>query len=227
MREPLLTIIVPVFNEERTLPSIMGKIVAAEPRAQIIYVNDGSNDDSLAMLRRESRPEDLVLTKVNGGKGSAIRFALPYADGIYVVMQDADLEYDPKEIALLLREAEKNPGAAAFGSRFLRDNPNLYKRYLFGNKGVTLILNLLFMGKITDSYTCYKLFPTAILQTFPLRANGFEIEAELCAYALKKKISVREVPIHYTPRSLAEGKKIRFSDALKGIATMVKIRLIP
>lgn len=225
MPEPLLTIVVPVYNEERTIGEIMRRIVAANPEAQIICVDDGSKDGSLALLRKNARPQDLVLTKENGGKGSAIRFAIPQAKGKFIMIQDADLEYDPKEIRTLLAEADAHPGSAVFGSRFLTPNPNLYKRYLIGNKAVTFALNVLFGGAITDSYTCYKLFPTTALKSFPLRANGFEIEAEFCAHTLKRRIEIREVPIHYAPRSLAEGKKIRFADALKGIATMVKIRI--
>lgn len=220
-----LTIIVPVYNEERTIGEIMRRIVAANPEAQIIYVDDGSKDGSLALLRQNARSQDLVLTKENGGKGSAIRFAIPHAKGKFIVIQDADLEYDPQEIRTLLQEAQAHPGSAIFGSRFLTPNPNLYKRYLFGNKVVTFFLNCLFGGSLTDSYTCYKLFPAELLQKFPLKANGFEVEAEFCAYVLKKKIPIREVPIHYAPRSLAEGKKIRFTDALRGITTMIKIRL--
>ncbi|HLD08240.1 MAG TPA: glycosyltransferase family 2 protein [Candidatus Peribacterales bacterium] len=224
MQDPLLTIIVPVYNEERTIAKVMERIVATNREAEILYVDDGSSDTSLAILRKNARAEDSVLTKVNGGKGSAIRHAIPSAKGLFTVIQDADLEYDPKEIALLLAEAKQHPGSTVFGSRFRRANPNLYKRYLLGNKVVTFILNLLFRGKITDSYTCYKLFPTAILRTLPLSAVGFEIEAELCAYTLQKGIPIIEVPISYFPRGLQEGKKIRFRDALKGIATMVKIR---
>src|SRR3989344_610954 len=130
MPEPLLTIIVPVYNEERTIGEMMRRIVAANPEAEILYVNDGSKDGSLAILRKNARPQDLVLTKENGGKGSAIRFAIPRAKGKFIVIQDADLEYDPKEIRALLSEAEKHPESAVFGSRFLTPNPNLYKRYL-------------------------------------------------------------------------------------------------
>ncbi len=221
---PLLTIIVPVFNEEPTLEEIMGRIVSANPDAEIIYIDDGSKDASLTILQKNARPRDLVLTKENGGKGSAIRFALPNARGSSIVIQDADLEYDPKEIRTLSEEAKRNPRAAVFGSRFLRPNPNLYKRYLIGNKVLTFILNFLFGGTLTDSYTCYKLFPTDILKNLNLEANGFEIEAEFCAKLLKKGIPIVEVPISYHPRSLKEGKKIRFRDAWKGIATMFRVR---
>lgn len=220
-----LTIIVPVFNEERTIAEVMERITNTHPDAEIIYVDDGSADRSREILEANKRPGDTVLTKENGGKGSAIRMGITHANGKYAVIQDADLEYDPREITNLLSEAEANPGSAVFGSRFLKENPNLYKRYLIGNKFLTLIINLLFRGKLTDSYTCYKLFPTDFLKSLPLKANGFELEAELCARTLKKKVPIREVAISYNPRSIQEGKKICLRDAWKGVLMMFRIRI--
>lgn len=222
---PDLTIIVPIFNEERTIAEVMGKITGTHPDAEIIYVNDGSADRSREILEANKRPNDKVITKENGGKGSAIRMGIRHANGKYTVIQDSDLEYDPREITNLLSEAEANPGSVVFGSRFLKKNPNLYKRYLIGNKLLTLILNILFGGKLTDSYTCYKLFPTTFLKSLDLVANGFEMEAELCARTLKKKIPIREVPISYHPRSIKDGKKICLRDAWKGVGMMLRIKL--
>ena len=221
---PDLTIIVPVFNEERTIAEVMGKITGTHPDAEIIYVDDGSTDRSREILEANRRPNDKVITKENGGKGSAIRMGIKHANGKYTVIQDADLEYDPKEITNLLNEVEANAGSVVFGSRFLKPNPNLYKRYLIGNKFLTMIINILFRGKLTDSYTCYKLFPTDFLKSLNLVANGFEIEAEFCAKTLKRKIPIREIPISYNPRSIKEGKKICFKDALKGVGMMLRIR---
>ncbi|MFA6523270.1 MAG: bifunctional glycosyltransferase family 2/GtrA family protein [Candidatus Peribacteraceae bacterium] len=216
---PRLSIIMPVYNEERTLLAAMRELMDACPEAQIIYVDDGSKDGSLALLHGNARPEDLVLTKENGGKGSAVRLGITQATGAFTAIQDADLEYDPREILSLLTLAEQNPGSVVLGSRFLRPNPNLYRRYLLGNKFVTGILNLLFASRLTDSYTCYKLFPTDLLRSLPLTARGFELEAELCCYPLARGITMHEVPITYHPRSLEEGKKIRFADAWKGCLT--------
>lgn len=219
-----LTVLVPVYNEERTLPAIMEAIAAALPAAQVVYIDDGSKDGSLALLRRLARPQDLVLTKENGGKGSAIRLGLSHAEGRFTVIQDADLEYDPVEIHLLLAEAKKHPGAAVFGSRFKTKNPNIYKRFLIGNKVVTAFLNLLFFSSVSDSYTCYKLLPTELFRVLPLTANGFELEAEMCALCLKRKVPIREIPISYRPRTIEEGKKINGRDAWRGIRMMWKIR---
>lgn len=219
-----LSIIVPVYNEARTVATIMEELSRIWPDAEILYVDDGSKDGSLEILRQHARPRDKVLTKENGGKGSAVRLGIAEATGTFTVIQDADLEYDPSEIRLLLEEAQQRHGIV-FGSRFLRPNPNLYKRYLMGNKAMTLIVNVLFGSHLTDSYTCYKLFPTEALKELPLKARGFELEAELCAYPLKSGKEIREIAISYKPRSLEEGKKIRFKDAWKGALTLFKIRL--
>lgn len=221
---PKLSIIVPVYNEEVTLKMMMDRIVVALPEAHIIYVDDGSKDSSLSILKKHARPEDIVLTKENGGKGSAVRLGIEHATGTYTAIQDADLEYDPAEIKTMLREAKKYPHTVIFGSRFLQTNPNIYKRYLLGNKLVSWLVSVLFHARITDAYTCYKLFETQKLKQFPLTANGFELEAELSAYPLKNNITIREIPISYNPRTLAEGKKIRCQDAIKGLWTLLRIR---
>jgi len=177
---PKLSIIVPVYNEARTLHLIMQKLHDVfHEETQLIFVNDGSKDDSLAILQKHACSSDLVLTKANGGKGSAVRMGIPHAEGKWTAIQDADLEYEPSEILKLLAFAESHPDTVIFGSRFLQENPNIYKRNLWGNKTITAFLNILFKSHLTDSYTCFKLFPTRVLKDFPLTAQGFELEAEL------------------------------------------------
>ncbi len=225
MPTPILSIIVPVYNEARTLATIIRALHAIfSEETELIFVNDGSTDDSLAILQREARPQDLILTKENGGKGSAVRMGISRATAPFTVIQDADLEYDPREILTLLAFAKANPQTIVFGSRFLKKNPNIYKRNYIGNRFITLILDILFLGALTDSYTCFKLFPTDVLQSLPLRARGFELEAELSAWPLKRGIDIHELPISYQPRRIEEGKKIRAKDAWKGILTMIRIR---
>lgn len=219
-----LSIIVPVYNEERTLASIMSALGAACPEAEIIYVDDGSKDASLVILQSGAKSGDTVLHKENGGKGSAIRKGLDVASGVYTVIQDADLEYDPSEILLLVEAAKKHPGSAIFGSRFLRKNPNIYKRFLLGNKVLTFILNVLYGAHLTDSYTCYKLLPTNVFRDLHLTARGFELEAEICAKCLLTNIPIIEIPISYKPRTISEGKKINIWDAWKGVKTMLRLR---
>jgi len=219
-----LTILVPVYNEERTLMPIMKLIAEKCPDAEIIYVNDGSKDNSETILRANARPSDLVLTKPNGGKGSAIRMGLEHASGHYTVIQDADLEYDPAQIKDLIAFAKQHPGSAVFGSRFLQQNPNIYKLFLMGNKVLTAWLNILYGAHLTDSYTCYKLLPTDAFKSLKLVSRGFELEAEICAKCLRKGIPIRELPISYKPRTIEEGKKINWKDAWKGIKTMWVLR---
>jgi len=221
-----LSVVIPVYNEERTLPGIMKEIAAACPEAQIIYIDDGSTDRSLAILRNEKRPQDLVVTKPNGGKGSAIREGLKHAEGQFTVIQDADLEYDPREIGALVKEAEKNPGSGVLGSRFLKPNPNIYRRYLLGNKFLTALINVLFGAHLTDSYTCYKLLPTELFRSLQITASGFELEAEICARCLRSGISLHEIPISYRPRSIEEGKKITWKDGLQAIWTILRLRFL-
>lgn len=221
-----LSIIVPVYNEERTLTSIMSALDVACKEAEIIYVDDGSKDTSLLILQSNAKSTNKVIHKKNGGKGSAIRKGLEIASGTYTVIQDADLEYDPSEIQLLVEAAKKHPNSAIFGSRFLHKNPNIYKRFLVGNKVLTWIVNTLYGSHLTDSYTCYKLLPTNIFRELHLTARGFELEAEICAKCLLKKIPIIEIPITYQPRTIAEGKKINIWDAWKGVKMMVRLRFI-
>ncbi len=219
-----LNVLVPAYNEERTIQRVMDAIVHALPESRVIYVDDGSSDRTLEILRRHARPTDTVLTKENGGKGSAIRMAITKSDADYCIIQDADLEYDPSEIRDLLKTAEAHPGQVVFGSRFMRANPNIYPLFLLGNKTLTMILNLLFGGKLTDAYTCYKLFPTDFLKSLNLQADGFELDAEVTSLTLRYGRTIIERPISYRPRSFAEGKKIGWRDAVSGMLTMLRIR---
>jgi glycosyltransferase involved in cell wall biosynthesis len=207
---PSLNVLVPVYNEARTLERVMDALTVALPESRIIYVNDGSTDGTKDILEKKKRPQDTVIAR---------------ADADYCVIQDADLEYDPAEIKDLLKAAGSGNGIV-FGSRFLRPNANIYPLYLLGNKTLTFILNCLFCGRLTDSYTCYKLFPTKVLQSLPLKADGFELEAELAALPLKMGYGVTEVPVSYHPRTFEEGKKIGARDAVKGILTMLRIRFM-
>lgn len=225
--QPLqLSIIVPVFNEERTLEEIVPHIQAMSGEGtEVIFVDDGSFDHSHAMLLRLARPQDQVITKRNGGKGDAVRTGLAHVRAPYVIIQDADLEYNPEEIRQLLSTAIVSPGCAVFGSRFLKKNPCRYRIFLWGNKVLSAVLSILFFTRITDSYTCYKLLPTDLMRSLALTANGFELEAEISAKCLKRGIRIIELPITYRPRSRAQGKKIKFRDAWMGVFMMLKVRL--
>lgn len=220
-----LSIIVPVYNEERTLSDLMIVLHTACPHAQIVFVDDGSTDASATILKQHARPQDIVLHKDNGGKGSAIRLGLAHVTGAYTVIQDSDLEYDPMQIPSLVDAARAHPHCAIFGSRFMTKNPNIYRRFLWGNKVLTWVMNCLYRSHLTDSYTCYKLLPTSVFQDLNLTSNGFELEAEICCRCLSRGVKIVEIPITYRPRTLEDGKKIRFKDAWKGLTMMLRLRL--
>lgn len=212
-----LSIIIPVFNESETICEVMTALQEHCSDAQHIYIDDGSLDDSLSKIRQHARSQDSVLTQKNGGKGSAIRAGLALATGKYTVIQDADTEYHPVQIQRLYEAAVATPKNCIFGSRFLSWNPSTHWRFRAGNIVLTSVANLLFGSHITDSYTCYKLLPTDLFRDLQLDSRGFELEAEITGKCLRRGIPIIEIPITYKPRSVAQGKKIRWQDAWTGL----------
>jgi glycosyltransferase involved in cell wall biosynthesis len=229
MAQPRLTIVVPVYNEERTLETIIHRLHAACGEfSQIVFVNDGSRDASLEILRRRARPTDLVLTKQNGGKGSAVRMGYQHAEGVYTIVQDADLEYSPEEIPVLLAEAEKKNAQALFGSRRLKKQKQyMHFSFFVGGSFLTYICNFLYGTKLTDQPTCYKMVRTDILKTIPLKENDFRFDPELTSMLARRGVPIAEYPISYAPRSKAEGKKINWRDWFKWVWVFVTLRLKP
>lgn len=222
-----LSIIVPVFNEEKTLREIVQRVFDVCGFAQCIFVDDGSNDNSLKILRELARPQDIVLTKENGGKGSAVRMGYEHANGQYTIVQDADLEYKPEEIPELLNFAVEHDAKAVFGSRRLKKQKQ-YKHFSFfiGGTLLTSLCNILYRTRLTDQPTCYKMVRTDILRTIKLKENDFRFDPELtCSLALKK-ITIMEYPISYFPRSRAEGKKICWKDWFRWVWVFLRMRII-
>jgi glycosyltransferase involved in cell wall biosynthesis len=222
-----LSVIVPIYNEEKTIVTLMQKLVSAVPDAEIIYVNDGSTDQSLALVRQHARPEDKVLTKDNGGKGSAVRHGLMQARGEYTIIQDADLEYEPADINRLLQAAQEGGHDAVLGSRRLQKQDRRYARlkYYIGGVLLNTIFNVLNAGRLTDMNTCYKLVRTSILQSFPLRENGFGLDAEIVSHLARRKINIHEIGISYMPRSAKEGKKITGWHFFHLLWVLIRVRL--
>lgn len=226
MSQPRLTIVVPAYNEERTIGQIMDRLHAACPFAQIIFVDDGSKDQTLSILRQKAGPNDIVLTKSNGGKGSAVRMGYEHAQGVYTIVQDADLEYSPEEIPQLLEHAEKNQMQALFGSRRLKKQKQYAHILMFiGGNALTWICNLLYGTGLTDQPTCYKMVRTDILKTFQLRENDFRFDPELTVMLALHGVKIGEYPVSYHPRSVAEGKKINWKDWFKWVWVFVKLRV--
>lgn len=222
---PRLTIVVPAFNEERTIAQIMDRLHAACPFAQMIFVDDGSSDETLAILKQKAGQSDLVLTKSNGGKGSAVRMGYGHADGVYTIVQDADLEYNPEEIPQMLAMAEAGDLAAVFGSRRIHDEHKyVHIKYYLGGRLLTGIFNFLYGTRLTDQPNCYKMVKTEILKTLPLQENDFAFDAELAAMLARRKISIAEFPTSYSPRTVEEGKKIGWRDWFRAVWVFVRIR---
>lgn len=221
------SVLIPAYNEAQTIESVLSKVVPLPGEKEIIVVDDGSSDGTSERVRAFGRfhPEiQFVSHPINQGKGKAIATGLRTVRNEVVVIQDADLEYDPGQIPQLLQPFNDPEVQIVFGSRFLQENPNIYRRYLWGNKLITAWINWLTGGRLTDAYTGYKLFRKEVLEEMKVRSRGFEIEAELAVKVAVRRCGFLEMPIHYQPRSLEEGKKIGFEDALKGFWTASVIR---
>jgi len=220
-----LSVIMPVFNEESTIEKIVQRVKKVNIDKQIIIVDDGSTDRTREILKKwKDENIRVIYHKTNQGKGSAIRTAIPYIEGKVTVIQDGDLEYDPEDYHTLIRPILDGKAKIVYGSRFLKFNKPIYLRFLLGNIFLTWLINILYHSKITDSYTCYKTFASDVLRNLTLRAKRFEFEAEVTVKLLKKGYNVQEVPISYSPRTLREGKKISWKDALLGILTIFRYR---
>lgn len=227
-----LSIVVPVFNEAATLPIIYKKLQQINfgiPK-EIVYVDDGSTDGSVQFLKRMKlkKQKDVVFLfhQNNSGKGAAIQTALRHLTGSHVVIQDADLEYDPRDIRLLLTAASKSSHGVVYGSRNKgRGNSYIYPLYFWGGRMMALLVNVLFGQKLTDPATCYKMMPVSLLRSLRTTDNGFGAEIEMTCFVASQGIAISEVSVSYNPRSFAEGKKIRLGDGLRSIYLIVKCRL--
>lgn len=220
-----LSIIVPVYNEEKTVSRVIETLKSAlsDMDVQIIVVDDGSTDRTWEVLKRYEDEVILLRHERNMGKGSAVRRALKYAEGEYTIIQDADLEYNPEEIKTLFRYAKENSLEAVYGSRFLEGKVKGNLMFYLGNRFLTFMTNLLFRGSITDMETCYKLVKTSILKELSLKSERFEIEPEITAKLLKRGVDIKELPISYSPRSLKE-KKIKVKDGFIALKTLFSLR---
>lgn len=222
-----LSIIIPAYNEEKTIALAIDKVLAqnyGEWRKETIIVNDCSEDKTGEIARKYLDKIRYIEHEKNQGKGSAIKTGLSAATGEAVIIQDADLEYDPADIKLLLDEFDKKTADVIYGSRNLRPERRGYSLYVIGSKLLDVLVNIFFLTRLTDVYTCYKLFPIDILRRINIQSKGFEMEMELTVKTLKMGYRITEVPIHYYPRKFSEGKKIRAKDGIKGILTLLRYR---
>jgi len=225
-----LSVLIPVYNEEKTLETIIAKLDQVKLNKELIIVNDGSTDGTKEILQRfvQSGRQDLIIeTHLNNrGKGAAIRTALARATGDLVIIQDADLEYDPNDFSRLIEPILAGRAEVVYGSRNLSPNQKGRKLYELGGIFLSKLANLLYGLNITDEATCYKVFTAGAIKGLNLRCEKFEFCPEVTAKLAKKKYQIIEVPISYYPRDRAAGKKLKLSDGLSAAWTLVKYRFL-
>jgi glycosyltransferase involved in cell wall biosynthesis len=225
----LLSIIVPVYNEARTVRQVIERLLEIPlpvPR-EILVINDGSTDGTREVLDGiASLPGVLTIVHahVNGGKGSAVRIGLDRARGTIMAIQDADLELDPMQIASLVQPIVDGEAEVVYGSRFLAGRPAGPWLSVAANRTLTAVTNVLFGGRLTDMETCYKVMKTPIARSLQLESNRFDIEPEITAKLLRQGRRIVERPVRFDPRNRASGKKIGWRDGFHAIAVLLKYR---
>lgn len=241
-----LSIIIPVYNEKNTILEILKRIETVDLnnisfKKEIIIVDDNSTDGTKEILKSlEGKYKDLICGKnldssrikiiyhqENQGKGAAIQTGLKYVRGEYIIIQDADLEYDPQDYKKLLDCAIKNNAKVVYGSRRLAsENKHSYHSFYLGGIFLSWATNIIYGINITDESTCYKFFKTDFLKSIPLIGKGFELEPEVTAKTAKRGVKIYEVPIHYYPRHKNEGKKIKWKDGVIAFWTLIKYKFV-
>ncbi len=225
-----LTIIIPAFNEKATIESLLEKVetaLATYP-TQIIIVDDGSRDGTRDILKKYENRHTIVYHTENRGKGAAIRTGLSVALGSHVVIQDADLEYDPQDLVVMLEHMIQEDLPVLYGSRSIHRGRNQEAGFSFywGGQFLTLLTNVLYNQRLTDEPTCYKMFKNEVITSLPLVCNRFEFCPEVTARVAKQGIKIKEIPISYYPRSIHEGKKINWRDGVEAVQVLIKQRFI-
>ncbi|MGB0675383.1 MAG: glycosyltransferase family 2 protein [Candidatus Nanopelagicales bacterium] len=223
-----LAVLMPAYNERPTIETIVRAVLAEDVVSEVIIVDDGSTDGTREYLE-EAKVLDpriqVYFHPENQGKGAAIRTALHHATAPVSIIQDADLEYSPADFAAVIRPIVEGDARVVYGSRvLLRSNEYPIDSFRVGSFVVTMVANLLYGCRLTDEPTCYKAFSTDFLQSLPLRSMGFELCPELTAWSRRRGERIMEVPIHYDKRSVAQGKKIRWTDGVVALGTLLRLR---
>lgn len=223
-----LTVIVSVYNERETILTVLEQVKALPVSKEIIVVDNSSTDGTREILAALDDPDvRVVLQAKNMGKGTSVKLGIAMAKGEWVIIQDADLEYDPNDIVRLLEYAERTGNVAVFGSRLLTGNPQGMFVFYVGRVVLNMIFRFLFAAETTDIATCYKLVRADIAKRLRLQCSGFDLDFELASALRRLGYDITEVPISYRPRTVAEGKKIRPMDGLRAIRAMLKVWLMP
>ena len=225
-RTPVLTVIIPVYNESATLDELLGRVIAAPYSKQVIVVDDGSRDGTEAVLRRwaDRREVEVLTHATNAGKGRAIRTALANARGAFVIVQDADLEYDPRDYVQVIEPLRDGTADVVFGSRYLEPSGGEWRRarwvFRTGIRVLNLAVRLLFRVRLSDEATCYKAMRTDLLRALELECERFEFCPEVTAKVCRLGARIMEVPVSYSPRDFSNGKKIRWTDGIAALQTL-------
>ncbi len=224
-----LSIIIPVYNEEKTIVDIIKKVKDVNldtTRKEIIVVDDGSDDKTVSVLKNKIEPivDKVIYKQKNIGKGAAIRTGIEYASGDYIIFQDADLEYDPEEYVKLLKLVIEEKADVVYGSRFMGGEPHRIHMFWHqvGNRMLTTLSNMFTNLNLTDMETCYKLFKSEIIKSIKIEENRFGIEPEITAKVARRRCRIYEVGISYFGRSYEEGKKINWKDGFRAIFVILK-----
>jgi glycosyltransferase involved in cell wall biosynthesis len=224
-----LSVIIPIFNEVKTLEEILRQVKSTGRADEIILVDDGSIDGTRDLLAGFDGKQGVrvILHEKNQGKGAAVRTGIAAATGEIVLIQDADLEYDPRDYHALLKPIDEDKADVVYGSRFM-GSPHRVTMFwhMLANKLLTFATNLLYDTILTDMETGYKVFRREVLQGISLRANRFDFEPEFTAKILKRRSRIFEVPISFNPRDYSEGKKIKLKDAFEAIWALLKYRFV-
>jgi len=227
-----ISIIIPIYNEESTLDQILDRVQQVDVsdmgfEVELIPVDDASEDQSWDILqKREKDFPTMIRHETNQGKGADIRSGLKEATGDYVLIQDADLEYDPEDWRKLLQPVLKGKAEVVYGSRFTGERRNMFLHHWIGNRFLTFLTNILYGTTLSDMETCYKLFSRYSLEGITIRSDRFNFEPEITAKILKRRIRIYEVPISYSGREYTEGKKITWKDGFSALWAIVKYRFV-
>ena len=227
-----LSIIIPAYNEEKSILDVINKVKKVnlgDITKEIIIVDDFSTDNTKKILAELKDDSKIFFHQKNQGKGTAIRTALKHATGDIIIIQDADMEYNPEEYPKLLKPIIENQTKVVYGSRLaaIRKNlKNMYKLHYFGNMFLTVMTNILYGTKITDMETGYKVFRKEVIENMELKARRFDFEPEITAKILKRGYKIIEIPINFVGRKFDEGKKITWKDGIKAFYYLVKYRFV-
>ena len=226
--DPLLSVIMPVYNERATIEEIVTRVLAVPLRVELVVVDDGSTDGSRDVLTKlaEERDFKLFLQEKNQGKGAAVRRGFAAATGDIFVIQDADLEYSPEEYPQLIDLIVRGKADAVYGSRFLGPHRAFLFTHYMGNRFLTFVTNVLYNTMLTDMETCFKAIRAEKVREMTLRSDRFGIEPEITAKLFKMGCRVYEVPITYEGRGYEEGKKISWKDGLEALWVLLKYRVV-